>query len=95
MLQKVNRRQFLKRVGATCAAAVAVPATLIAAKKEPSALIIGGQDSYIGGIQADKAACDNRKWVTYNVYDGPLSKKDIEKFRAALKNTKFKPPVKS
>lgn len=99
----MNRRQLLKRVGAACAAAVTVPVALVRSKEEPK--IIGDRKcvtmtEFVKMQEYDawhkNAITGGRRWIIdyYNECSGPFSEKDLEVFRAALKNTKFKPPVK-
>lgn len=98
----MNRRQFLKRIGAVCAAAVAVPVALVAGKEPEHGIDcnapikwISGQGSYIRGERSKNAITGECRWVAYyDEYSGPFSEEDLEKFRTTFKDIKSKPPVK-
>ena len=73
----MNRRQFLKRIGAACAVAVNVPVVLVVGREEPVIedkdipygvpYWIGNNDSYIGVKSTKNTITGERKWV--HIYD--------------------------
>lgn len=70
----MNRRQFLKRISATCAAVVAVPVVLMAGRKKPAVKVpwVRLNTHYkwdklkISGEQSKNAVIGERaKWIKY------------------------------
>jgi len=85
----MNRRQFLKRVGVVCAAAVVAPTTLV---KNPQKFIIGSHDNY---IQDERVKTAYDRWHEYYMgHNPPVDTELLDKLKDALKNTKFTPPFK-
>lgn len=96
-IKVMNRRNFLKRVGVTCATAIVAPIALVKAKSKIVRVIdenglLSCQDTsgkwknYYGHrriIVLDEFAKDDR----YN-------KELRERLRAAIRNTKFIPPLR-
>ena len=85
----MNRRDFFKKIGAVCAAVVAVPIVVKAAKKKP--LTINGVPIACRELLDCNAPV---KWQNYYT-EHTLNEGDLEKFRKAFKNTKFIAPLKS
>ncbi len=81
----MNRRTFLKSIVTVCGTAVVCPGELLKGGSKPG--------WYDFKVPIDKSV----KWKAY--YNGGYFKSEAEyeeflkKFRAAFKNTKFKPPV--
>ena len=79
----MNRRNFLKTLGAVVGTAIAAPAVLLAAKPKP---ITGPYIDLDAPVQ----------WRNYSIeynYSEAENKELLEKFRKAFKNTRFIPPV--
>jgi len=85
----MNRRNFLKTLGAVVGTAIATPAVLLAAK--PKNLWMAGKGgSLITGPYIDfDAPVQWRNYYTEYKYDPKL----LEKFRKAFRDTKFVAPV--
>ena len=60
----MNRRQFLKRIGAACAVAVNVPVVLAVGREEP---VIEDKDIPFGVKATKNTVTGERKWV--HIYD--------------------------
>jgi len=89
----MNRRNFLKTLGAVVGTAIAAPAVLLAAK--PKNLWMAGKGGgLITGPYIDLDA--PVQWRNYSIeynYSEAENKELLEKFRKAFKNTRFIPPV--
>lgn len=84
----MNRRNFLKKIGITCATAVVAPTALVKVDPWKRLEVLRAQN------RAEGWRVEHRKWVNY--YNGWQAGDPelLEKFRAAFRNTKFIPPLR-
>lgn len=94
-IKVMNRRNFLKRIGITCAAVVVVPATLVKMRT--------GWENDVGGRWPVNAIRGKRRdrihiageWYNFKMFPSEIDRlKYRAKLRIVLKNTKFIPPLR-